>query len=849
MENVLESKQSSFWTFISNNRITIPVYQRDYAHGRDNNQKIELIRTSLLEDLFNSIQNKTDMDMDFIYGCDDSSGAFNPVDGQQRLTTLFLLHWYVFLRADITEDERNILKRFSYQTRDSSALFCTKLVALVLDDNGNQEECGDVKKIVINDDIDIPRQIRNKPWFTGVMGQDPTIQAMLNTIKCIHEKFKGIDFKKAKEILLDENCPIHFRSLNLGDSMFFNVSENTIPGGAKESAIRDLYIKMNARGKPLTEFELFKAQIQKEVRDPNKIDVVKEYMGEEYSQTERTLLFGKINTEYTNLFFNIIDGGVIFDTSIDNEDQNNTSNAQKTDIAMMNYFNEIIRLEYFVELSENVSKYRKRDARDLYQPFLEKGGKSFSSMLEDALTYLDFEKSRKLLGKSFRKAISLLEKMTRKFERDNTLDCCVDPIGGFSEKELFKKYGNATKDIYFPDTAQRYGLFLFWDKYGIPTGNDDPLINSYCTWSRFVRCLTTASKDYERELFKTAEDFVGILVTLHQVFNSIEGPIEDEKSVVTAISSFDAKAKAYWTVRDGQFLEEQIKARIKLREYEDNQKWSNLVVKAESHFSDGHIWPVLLLSDCVSLEACDSLDYSIFEKSVDFTISLFDSEKKLNRGKEFNNLFEKLLLCFDNPDDVFGHLRHPSNMAFFLLGNLKCMLTNMPISTGDDLWKGKQAIVINALRLLLEKDLQGVVLSDSVLQQLIDERKELITGKSKTWRRLFIDNDLFGKSFDISNPSKQYHFADCIFTINENDGYEYFMLASGQGRRDCYSAELNSFVKYVNNPDKYKLITNTLYDKYLDETGFPNRYLESKADGKKEGFVRGRFIEKGEKDN
>ena len=32
--------------------------------------------------------------LDFVYGDIDANGVMTPLDGQQRLTTLFLLHWY-----------------------------------------------------------------------------------------------------------------------------------------------------------------------------------------------------------------------------------------------------------------------------------------------------------------------------------------------------------------------------------------------------------------------------------------------------------------------------------------------------------------------------------------------------------------------------------------------------------------------------------------------------------------------------------------------------------------------------------------------------------------------------------
>ena len=67
------------------------------------------------------------MKLDFIYGTTEND-RLNPLDGQQRLTTLWLLHWYIALRADmLNEDNCAILKKFTYETRITSREFCQNL--------------------------------------------------------------------------------------------------------------------------------------------------------------------------------------------------------------------------------------------------------------------------------------------------------------------------------------------------------------------------------------------------------------------------------------------------------------------------------------------------------------------------------------------------------------------------------------------------------------------------------------------------------------------------------------------------------------------------------------------------
>jgi uncharacterized protein with ParB-like and HNH nuclease domain len=72
-------------------RIEIPLIQRDYAQGR-RNRRVDDIRSTFLEDLHQALNGGRPIGLDFVYG-EVNDGTFEPLDGQQRLTTLFLLHW------------------------------------------------------------------------------------------------------------------------------------------------------------------------------------------------------------------------------------------------------------------------------------------------------------------------------------------------------------------------------------------------------------------------------------------------------------------------------------------------------------------------------------------------------------------------------------------------------------------------------------------------------------------------------------------------------------------------------------------------------------------------------------
>lgn len=76
------------------------------------------------------------LNLDFIYGSvegDEQTRRFLPLDGQQRLTTLFLLHWYLAWKDDQwTAFEQLFLSdghsRFAYSVRTSSNEFFDQLV-------------------------------------------------------------------------------------------------------------------------------------------------------------------------------------------------------------------------------------------------------------------------------------------------------------------------------------------------------------------------------------------------------------------------------------------------------------------------------------------------------------------------------------------------------------------------------------------------------------------------------------------------------------------------------------------------------------------------------------------------
>jgi len=260
-------------------KIVIPNVQRDYAQGRQTG-KAPTIRENFLNKLSSINENSETLELDFVYGYikeypDNNEKSFIPLDGQQRLTTLFLLHWYIAVKEGHFEEAKKLLSKFTYETRHSSRVFCDKLVGFEPDD--------------LN--ISIKKTIINQPWFFTAWKNDPTINSMLIMLDAIQEKFKHT--KDIWPLLIGEKSRIEFHLLPM----------------EKLGLPDDLYIKMNSRGKELTEFEHFKS------RFPEILD------------NEQANIFSvNIDQKWSDLFWDLY------------KDQKNIDIAQLVDNAFLRFF-------------------------------------------------------------------------------------------------------------------------------------------------------------------------------------------------------------------------------------------------------------------------------------------------------------------------------------------------------------------------------------------------------------------------------------------------------------------------------------------------------------------------------
>lgn len=246
--------------------IVIPQLQRDYAQGRDEAKEL---RVRFLSQILHVLRGEGRLNLDFVYGYDKALSPnhhpiFYPLDGQQRLTTLWLLHWYL-LPSESEAEEREWLLRFSYRTRSSSTRFCQLLV---------EHAAVDVAAI------------KDQPWYRQSYNADATIAAMLGTLRTIKE----LVAPEERVALWERLC--HQRALT------FDVIDIK---GEEFRLTDELYIKMNARGKPLTSFECYKADLTQALRKLDNLGKPWPYKKGQLSYADYFAF--KVDNEWLDLFY------------------------------------------------------------------------------------------------------------------------------------------------------------------------------------------------------------------------------------------------------------------------------------------------------------------------------------------------------------------------------------------------------------------------------------------------------------------------------------------------------------------------------------------------------------------
>ena len=180
--------------FSDNHKIIIPDLQRDYCWGKTNGESdgMNLVQT-FVENLLN--HNNSELNLGLLYAYEAPTGHVQLCDGQQRITTLFLLLGHLNKRTE-NDDLLNLViskqeqaddwePYLQYSIRESSLYFLSDLTRKFFRSES---------KIKTSD-------IRKQPWYFKDYDYDPSIQSMIAAMQIIEDildnrELSSADFKE-----------------------------------------------------------------------------------------------------------------------------------------------------------------------------------------------------------------------------------------------------------------------------------------------------------------------------------------------------------------------------------------------------------------------------------------------------------------------------------------------------------------------------------------------------------------------------------------------------------------------------------------------------------------------------
>lgn len=334
-------------TKVKISQIVIPKIQRPYAQGRQDGV-CTYVRNTLLNEMFANLNTDEVFDFNFIYGIIRPSNdkyIMELLDGQQRMTTLFLVYWYIANRELNEEDEadteiRDVLSRFVYETRSTSTVFCQKLSSYRIDLSETTPS----------------KAIRQAKWYFKSFDRDSTICAMLTMLDAIHVRYNNQGNNELYKKL--DNIQFYVKSLG-----YFNLSE-------------ELYIKMNARGLQLSPFENFKADLTNFISDKEYVPFRQQvalYKKDCEAKVEFKFNFSvKLDAKWIDIFWK--------------------KGFENFDAAYMSFFSRFFACKYIVSTRDIVTDRDMRQDKTLRHIYTEAENRN------EANEYLGFQEFEQLLN-------------------------------------------------------------------------------------------------------------------------------------------------------------------------------------------------------------------------------------------------------------------------------------------------------------------------------------------------------------------------------------------------------------------------------------------------------------------
>lgn len=230
--------------FTDNRHIIIPDLQRDYCWGdyKDEKGKPSELVSGFINSLNTIFEEKREIKLGMIYAYEypKDSNRIYLCDGQQRITTLFLLLGminrhieneeiknFLISKFELTDDKE---PRLQYAIRESTLYFLSDLVCNFFLENKNSKSS----------------EIKSQSWYFNEYDLDPTIQSLISAIQIIENKLS--DYEKSKDFAGFAN----FAKFLLEDIKFFYFDMKDRETG------EDMFVVINTTGEPLTATENIK---------------------------------------------------------------------------------------------------------------------------------------------------------------------------------------------------------------------------------------------------------------------------------------------------------------------------------------------------------------------------------------------------------------------------------------------------------------------------------------------------------------------------------------------------------------------------------------------------------------
>lgn len=728
--------------------IEIPTLQRDYAQGRINRQNV---RSEFLDKLIDCLNTKKDSEnsiivLDFVYGYserDKDKSRFIPLDGQQRLTTLFLLHLYCVQNE--SDDFFLNSQVLSYNTRLSSQKFCKAILKATsnLNRNGHFVE-----------------QIMDASWFSNSWLKDPTIKGMLVMLDDIDKRLYRKQLSQYWIRLNDDQC-IQFLIKDVNDKDNYVASDN-------------LYIKMNARGRALTEFENFKSFID---------GLVQKSDSELYK-----VWIDAIDHKWTDLFW---------------RNRNTTDkNPEEIGDEFMRFF-KVMLYDNLLLLSDN--QFIENLPKNIFDE-----NKIIDDVLISFFNLYNLEDNKQKLGES------IYSNLLKKLSNDDLIHNLVFKNLNLFNKGLLDKIVNVLNRLSEKlDLVLKETINFEFNISSQQVENESPfkrnifqgVITGKVTFQNrllFFALCETLMTECDLEEIKQKLRIVRNLIE-NRAYNNVneyrEGLVEIRKIIgfKNVLNSFSDLSNTIVHFEKVQIEEERNKARLLISP--NKIQWQDAVFVAENNeYLLGQISYLLTFSEIVDFDNPTNTNLELFEKYRDISIKIFE----YNKDNNSTCYLQRALLCYGDYSVKFGSKRksllnttkdRDTTFKKLLLddnsGYFKQLLDE--VSLVDNVENGLISIIKKYKDSIYDYR-KELIYNDNLLRnignyKLIEESSKknsivyLITGRNNGW------NIAESRSYSLY---QNYISGNCLNTIDKSKWSIRYFNSVDQNVASCMVIELNN---------------------------------------------------------